>query len=124
VPKCILIVDDYAAIRKSIRSFLESQTGFEVCGEAVDGLDAIEKARELKPDLIILDLAMPRMNGLEATRVLRRMLPDTPIVLFTSYDAVTEYSDATALGIQAVVVSKSAGLDALVQQVQGLLEPA
>jgi DNA-binding NarL/FixJ family response regulator len=63
MPKSILIVDDSAAVRTTARCFLQNQLGLEVCGEAVDGLDALEKARHLKPDLIILDLSMPRMNG-------------------------------------------------------------
>ena len=62
MPKCILIVDDHANVRKIIRDFLENESGFEVCGEAVDGYDAIQKAKELNPDSIILDLSMPQMN--------------------------------------------------------------
>src|SRR5580698_3789096 len=67
--RCILIVDDNIQLRRAIRVQLEA-AGLEVCGEAVDGLDAIEKARGLSPDLIVLDLSMPRMNGLEAARKL------------------------------------------------------
>ena len=66
MPKCILIVDDHEYIRKIVRACLEGQSGFEICGEAVDGYDTVEKAKELKPDLIILELSMPRMNGIEA----------------------------------------------------------
>jgi DNA-binding NarL/FixJ family response regulator len=83
VPKCILIVDDHEHIRKLVRAFLESEAAFEVCGEAVDGFDAIQKAQALKPDLIILDLSMPRMGGVEAAQRLKKFLPQTPIVLFT-----------------------------------------
>src|ERR1700720_1422717 len=83
MPKCILIVDDSYAIRSATRHFLETQTEFAVCGEATDGIDAIEKTRHLTPDLIILDLAMPRMNGLEAARKLRAMSVKAPIILFT-----------------------------------------
>jgi DNA-binding NarL/FixJ family response regulator len=72
MPESILIVDDEPAIRKSTRKFLESETHYEVCGEAVDGFAAIEKARDLLPDLIILDMSMPRMNGLEAAGALRK----------------------------------------------------
>ena len=75
MPKCILIADDSKTIRTLIRAFIENRAGFEVCGEAVDGADAIEKAKELKPDLIILDLAMPRMNGAAAASVLKRRMP-------------------------------------------------
>jgi two-component system chemotaxis response regulator CheY len=75
--KRILIVDDSAKFRYTIRASLENQTGFEVCGEAVDGADAIQKAKELKPDLILilLDLVMPGMNGVEITSVLKAMMP-------------------------------------------------
>lgn len=66
MPKCILIVDDHEHIRKIIRNVLERESGFEVCGEAIDGYDAIEKAQELRPDLILLDMSMPRMNGIQA----------------------------------------------------------
>ena len=71
VTKHILLVDDSELIRLATRHFLESQTGFEVCGEAVDGIDALEKAGHLNSDLIILDIAMPRMNGLQTARELR-----------------------------------------------------
>jgi DNA-binding NarL/FixJ family response regulator len=70
VTKYILLVDDSELIRLATRHFLESQTGFEVCGEAIDGIDALEKASHLNPDLIILDIAMPRMNGLQTAREL------------------------------------------------------
>jgi YesN/AraC family two-component response regulator len=78
VPKCILIVDDNETVRQMLRHFLEAETGFRVCGEAVDGYDAIEKAHELQPDLIILDLTMPRMGGIEAAKILKQMLPPHP----------------------------------------------
>ena len=122
MPKCILIVDDNLPIRKSIRRFFETRTTFEVCGEAVDGADAIEKARELNPDLIILDLSMPRMDGLKAARILRPMLPQVPIILFTLHRDAMRDSDAQAAGV-SVVVSKSDNLTLLVEHVQRLLNP-
>jgi CheY-like chemotaxis protein len=82
VLKYILLVDDSAVIRAATRHFLDSQPGFSVCGEAIDGLDALEKAQNLNPDLIILDLAMPRMNGLQAARKLRALMNNVPIILF------------------------------------------
>ena len=89
IPKCILIADDNDAIRTATRHFLEKQSEFSVCGEATDGLDAIEKAQCPSPDLIVLDLSRPRMNGLEAARTLRAMSVKTPIILFTMYaDAI------------------------------------
>jgi len=106
VLKQILLVDDSDVIRVATRHFLERQPGFAVCGEAVDGQDAVEKAQELHPDLIILDLAMPRMNGLEAARELRAMMPAVPIILFTWYADAVQAEDATEAGIN-VIVSKT-----------------
>jgi DNA-binding NarL/FixJ family response regulator len=123
MPKCILVVDDSATVRTIIRGFLESQSSFEVCGEAIDGLDAIEKAKELKPDLIILDLAMPRMSGAEAASVLKSMMPDVPIILFTIYEDVMVKSRASAFGVD-LVLSKPDGMVKMVEQVQHLLGAA
>ena len=123
MPKCILIVDDHEHIRKLVRAFLESESGFEDCGEAVDGYDAIEKARKLKPDLIVLDLSMPRMNGIETARRLKKILPLTPIVLFTLHKAALQGFDSRAVGIDAIV-SKDGGLSLLVVAIQSLLQRA
>src|SRR5580700_10346941 len=82
--KRILVADDSDAVRRVIRAYL-TQEDFEVCGEAVDGEDAVEKARKLKPDLILLDVAMPRTNGIETAAVLKGMMPNVRIVLFTMY---------------------------------------
>jgi DNA-binding NarL/FixJ family response regulator len=120
MPKSILIVDDSSVVRKATRHYFETQTEFEVCGEAVDGIDALDKARVLKPDVVILDLAMPRMNGLQAALELRKIREDMRIVLFTSYaDAVRE-RDVLSAGVNAVV-SKSDHLSILAQRVQNLL---
>ncbi|MGA2430879.1 MAG: response regulator transcription factor [Candidatus Acidiferrum sp.] len=121
MPECILIVDDDPNIRKHTRNFLERETQYSVCGEAVDGLDAIEKARELRPDLIILDMSMPRMNGLQAARVLRQMMSDVPIILFTLHASAIQLSEVQAAGVSSVV-SKSGGFDGLRKQVESLLE--
>jgi DNA-binding NarL/FixJ family response regulator len=104
--KSILLVDDSTVVRAATRHYLESIPGLEVCGEAVNGLDALEKARDLHPDLIILDLAMPRMNGLQAARELRAALNNAPIILFTMFADAVHPADALAAGISAVV-SKS-----------------
>jgi DNA-binding NarL/FixJ family response regulator len=120
MPKQILIVDDGNTVRQVIRAFLETKTNFRVCGEAVDGLDAIEKAQALKPDLILLDLAMPRMNGADAAMELRRIMPEVPIVMFTMYDENVSKSLISSLGIKAVI-SKPNGMRNLVSCVEGLL---
>jgi DNA-binding NarL/FixJ family response regulator len=123
LPKCILIVDDHPNVRKIIRDYLENESSFEVCGEAVDGYDAIQKAKELNPDLIILDLSMPQMNGIEAARVLKKILPQTPIVMLTSHDPSTLGYDAHAAGIDAVV-AKDGDMSLLMASLQSLLQEA
>jgi DNA-binding NarL/FixJ family response regulator len=82
-----------------MRDFLENETSFKVCGEAVDGYDAIQKAKDLNPDLIILDFSMPKMNGIEAARVLKKILPQTPIVMLTSHHPSVLGYDTHAVGI-------------------------
>jgi len=121
MPECILIVDDDPNIRKHTRHFLERETQYKVCGEAVDGLDGIDKARQLHPDLIILDMSMPRMNGLQAARILRQMMSDVPIILFTLHAGAIVFADVEAAGVSAVV-SKADGFDGLRKQVESLLE--
>jgi DNA-binding NarL/FixJ family response regulator len=121
--KHILIVDDSDTSRKITRLLIESQLGLEVCGEAIDGVDAIEKAMALKPDLVVLDLAMPRMNGVEAAIELRARMPKVPIVLFTMYDDVVDHALALSAGA-SIVVSKPQGGWKLIECVQGLLQAA
>jgi NarL family two-component system response regulator LiaR len=120
MPKRILVVDDHPKIRKVLRGFVHLQNDREVCGEAEDGVDAIDKAMELKPDLIILDFKMPRLNGLEAARVLSAALPAVPIVLFTMHKELLQNVGVKELGIRAVV-SKTNGLAPPGQQMRELL---
>jgi DNA-binding NarL/FixJ family response regulator len=115
----ILVIDDGDSVRNIIRIFLE-RDGFEVCGEAADGVEAIEQAKKLKPDLIVLDLAMPRMNGAEAASILSTSMPDVPIVLLTLYMNVLGPSLASAIGVKAVI-DKTDGMDKLVACVHSLL---
>jgi DNA-binding NarL/FixJ family response regulator len=122
VTKYILLVDDSELIRLATRHFLESQPGFEVCGEAVDGIDALEKAKRLNPDLIILDIAMPRLNGLQTARELRARMFQAPIVLFTWYADAVQPGDAQGAGISAVISKSNPA--ALQSQVKSLLAVA
>ena len=116
----ILVIDDGDSVRDIIRIFLE-RAGFEVCGEATDGVEAIEQAKKLKPDLIVLDLAMPRMNGADAASILSKTMPDVPFVLLTLYQNVLGPSSASAIGVKAVI-DKTDGMDKLVACVRSLLD--
>jgi DNA-binding NarL/FixJ family response regulator len=117
----ILIVDDLPEMRKLIRTDIEEETDFCVCGEAIDGLDAIDKAQDLKPDLIILDASMPRMNGIEAAPKLKKLLPQTPIILFTFHAGIMRGFDAREIGVDAVV-TKANGMFPLKESVKALLQ--
>ena len=118
----ILVTDDGDSVRDIIGLFLE-HAGFEVCGEAADGVEAIEQAKKLKPDLIVLDLVMPRMNGAEAASILSTTMPDVPIVLLTIYQNILGSALAAAVGVKAVL-DKTEGLDKLVTCVRSLLNSA
>lgn len=79
----ILIVDDQSLVRRALRLLLESHPGWRVCGEASDGLEAIDRTRELHPDVVVMDLSMPNMSGLEATREIHASFPETQILILT-----------------------------------------
>jgi two-component system response regulator EvgA len=98
----VFIVDDNPSVRTEIRAQLEA-SGFAICGEAFDGLNAVEQASQLSPDLIILDLSMPRMNGLDAARELRSLCPNVPILLNTMHSAVIRSEASLPEGITEVV---------------------
>jgi DNA-binding NarL/FixJ family response regulator len=83
----ILIVDDHEMIREGIRTLLSSRPHWRICGEAVDGLDALEKAKTLRPDIVLMDISMPRMDGLTALRILKRNAPGARVIIVTQNDA-------------------------------------
>jgi DNA-binding NarL/FixJ family response regulator len=122
VPKSILIADDSPLILKMLRDTLEAEGGWKVCDAAANGQEAIEKAQQLKPDLIVLDLAMPVMNGLEAARELTSLLPSIPLLMFTNYETAQLKWEAGYAGIRAVV-SKNAPIETLLNSIQALLGP-
>ncbi len=122
VPNCILIVDDSVAVRRLTREYLELHCDSVVCDEASDGLEAIFKAEERAPDLIVMDLSMPRMNGLEAARILKSKTPHIPIVLFTMHENAIRRCDADLADV-TVVVSKDK-LDVLLAEVRTILNLA
>ena len=118
--KRVLLVDDNAVVRSFVRKLFESQSDFEISGEAENGRDALEKAEKLKPDLIILDLIMPVMTGLDAAPLLKQLLPNTPIILFTQQEGSEVERLARAAGIDTVV-SKIQAASELVLKAQALL---
>lgn len=117
MPISILIVDDHDAIRRALHRFFDSHPDFQVCGEAADGFEAIDGARRLKPDVVVLDFAMPNMNGLEVARKISSMFPDLPILMLTSHKSSVLESSARKAGIRAVV-SKADGLERLREEIQ------
>jgi DNA-binding NarL/FixJ family response regulator len=113
----VLIVDDHEAIRRTLRVRIEELPEFSVCGEAVNGVDAVEKAQLLNPNLVILDFAMPEMNGLEAATALRFMLPTTKLYLLTAHSNRELELAARDAGIDAVY-SKYDDLSALFRRLK------
>ena len=110
----VLIIDDNEAVRRLIRTCVES-IGLDVCGEAEDGLIGVQRAKQLSPDVVLLDLSMPKMNGAEAASVLRSAMPDLHIVLFTMY----EFGDALAAAVGVdVVLCKTDGISKLMSYLQ------
>lgn len=118
----ILIVDDSAVVREQLRRLLELHRDWEVCGEAVDGRDAVAKTSQLRPDLVLLDFAMPVMNGLQSAQEILRSYPETPVLLFTMFLSSHLVSEARNTGIRGAVAKADAvrdlvpGIEALLRQ--------
>ncbi len=119
MPRRILLADDHAGIRRRLRSALET-AGFEVCGEATNGLDAVTKTKLLAPDLIILNLSMPVMDGLQAIPEIAQSAPGVKILVFTMDDAVELRRETFRRGAHGYV-SKSSALPELIEEVTKLL---
>jgi DNA-binding NarL/FixJ family response regulator len=117
--KRILIVDDSPLTRGLVREFIECRPGIKVCGEAGDGLEGVEKGLELKPDLIVLDFSMPRLNGLQAAFMFHEVVPDTPIILFTFFKDAVLSRLAHIAGV-TLVLSKTDQLATLTDEIQRL----
>jgi len=109
----ILLVDDHPIVRQGLKTILEGHAGWEVIGEASDGAEAITKAGELKPDVIVLDVTMPTMNGLEACRLLRKQVPDLEILFVTQHDSPHMMREAMEAGARGYVVKSNAARDLL-----------
>ena len=117
--KSVLIADDQEVIRRMLCFLFASQTDFEVCGEAENGQEAVEMAQVLHPDLIMLDLSMPVMNGIEAACELKRLMPMTPIIVFSEFSDVLSEREARMTGI-AARVSKTESLSVLLEKARAV----
>ena len=107
----ILVADDHDVVRRGVRSLLESRSVWEICGEATTGREAIEKAKRLKPDAILLDVTMPDCSGLDAIPEILKADPETKIVVLTMHDSGQIASRALAVGAKAVVLKSDAARD-------------
>jgi two-component system, NarL family, nitrate/nitrite response regulator NarL len=116
----ILIADDHEAVRRGLRSAVTS-AGWDLCGEAVHGKDAVEKVQALNPDLVIMDLSMPVMNGLDAAREIRKTAPNVKIVGFTMHESLQVKEQTAMIGFHALA-AKSAPLGNLLATVKSVLE--
>jgi two-component system, NarL family, response regulator NreC len=99
----VLVVDDNPAVRKLICELFAREADFQVCAEADNGRDALSKAQELEPDLVVTDLSMPHMNGLEETRAVRKLMPALPVILYSAHIDSYVAKEALAAGASAVV---------------------
>ena len=109
----MLVVEDNESVRRTIRQLLQSQAGIEITCEAVDGEDAIRKAREHLPDVVLLDLTMPNMNGLEAAHILKHEFPSMHVVIVSQHDSRGFQWAALAAGVSGYVVKSNAAKDLL-----------
>lgn len=117
----ILVADDHDVVRQGVRALLEAQPGWEVCGEAVDGREAVEQARRLKPDLVVLDIGMPQVNGLEAARQILKDLPRTEVLILTMHESEQLIREVVRSGARGYVLKSDAGRT-LVAAVEALRE--
>jgi DNA-binding NarL/FixJ family response regulator len=115
----VLIVDDHEVVRHGIRALLEAEEGFVVCGEAATGREAVEKARRLQPDVAIVDVSMPELNGFEATRRIRHEAPSCEVVVYTIHDTEQVMREALEAGARGYVLKADAARN-LVMAVESL----
>lgn len=113
----VLVADDHPVIRRMVRSVLQEHPNFEVCGEAMDGAQAVEEAKKMKPDVVVLNVTMPVMNGFEAAREIKAILPQSAIVILSQKADLEFVQQAKKIGVRAYVAKSRAG-EALVKAVE------
>jgi DNA-binding NarL/FixJ family response regulator len=117
----LLIVDDHEIFRHGLRALLEPSSEWQICGEAVDGVDAVEQCKSLRPDIVVLDMSMPRLNGLEAARLMKKDNPKPQIVIITQHDSPQIRLAALEAGAQAFVTKSAVGSE-LVSALRNLVQ--
>jgi len=117
----ILLADDHEMVRQGLRAVIEEQRGWEVCGEARTGREAVDKAGELKPDVVIMDFTMPELNGMEATRQIHAALPRTQVLILTMHESEELVREVLAAGARGYMLKSDAGR-ALVDAIQALAD--
>jgi DNA-binding NarL/FixJ family response regulator len=117
----ILIADDHAIVRRGLRTLIESQAGWEVCAEACNGRDALERAADLKPDVAILDIGMPELNGLDAARQILKANPETEVLILTMHQSEEVVAEVLKAGARGYVLKSDAD-DHLVAAIDTLLK--
>ena len=110
-PFRILLADDHEVVRAGLRALLEEQSGWDVIAEAADGRDAVEKASKLKPDVVVIDIAMPSLNGLEAVRQIVKAVPNTKVLVLTMYDSDPLIQQVLQAGARGYLLKSDAGRD-------------
>jgi DNA-binding NarL/FixJ family response regulator len=116
-----LLVDDHESVRVGVTAILSSRPDIQICGEASNGKEAVEKARELKPDLIILDVTMPVLDGINSAKEIRKFMPDVPILFFSMHNGVYLVHEAKLAGVQGFV-SKTDARATLLDAVDALVK--
>jgi len=115
----ILIADDHEVVRRGVRALIEPHPGWEVCGEAITGRAAVEKARKLVPDMVVMDIAMPELNGLDATRQILKTAPRTEVLILTAHESEQLVREVLEAGAHGYVLKSAAGRD-LVNAIEAL----
>lgn len=115
----ILLADDHDVMRQGTRALIERQPGWEVCGLASTGREAVAQANQLKPDIVVMDMSMPELNGLDAAVLIKKQRPDTEVVMFTAHEEDDLVRDAFEAGLKSVIF-KSEAYECLVEAIQSL----
>ena len=109
----ILLVDDHPVVREGLRTVLQRRPGYEVVGEASDGIEALKKAESLRPDVLVLDITMPKMSGIEVCKIARRETPELEVLFVTQHDSPQMMREALGAGAKGYVVKSNAARDLL-----------